>query len=132
MIFLPVYIFFVFRLGASRIFLWEALVASIAARFLLAEPLKWLIQKKRPYEVWRAVSLIGDSPGSAFPSGHAAFFFSLATTAFLYDIRWGSIFLLGALIISISRMIAGVHWESDIIAGAIIGIVVSLAVHLFF
>ena len=129
---MPLFIFFVFRLSAPLMFFWEALAASLAARFLIVEPLKWLIQRKRPYEVGRAITLIGNPLGSAFPSGHAAFFFSLAATAFFYDEIWGSIFLLGALIVSISRVIAGVHWKTDIIVGALIGIAASFSIHLLF
>lgn len=130
-IFLPLFFVFIFRQSNISVVFLEALVASLAARFLIAEPLKWLTLKKRPYEVGQAVKLMGEPFGSSFPSGHAAFFFALAATAFLYDLKWGILFLFGALIVSIARVLAGVHWWGDVIVGAAIGVIDSYILHFF-
>ena len=65
------------------------------------------------------------------PSGHATFFFALAFAIFYflkYDKRnaaakrkWNWLFMGGAVIMGVARVFAGVHWPSDILAGAVIG-----------
>ena len=57
----------------------------------------------------------------SFPSGHATFFFAMATAIYLYNKKWGIWFFVGAILISIGRVIAGLHYPSDILGGAIIG-----------
>lgn len=131
-IFLPLFFIFIFKQPSASLIFWEALVASAIARLLFVEPLKIFFNLPRPYEVGSAVKLMGDPYGSSFPSGHAAFFSALAASSFLHDLKWGTLFLLGALIIVVARVLAGVHWKSDVVIGMIIGAATSFAVHLFF
>ncbi|MGR3344183.1 MAG: phosphatase PAP2 family protein [Paracoccaceae bacterium] len=59
---------------------------------------------------------------SAFPSDHAALFFSIAVSFWLIDRRIGKLALAHALlVVLVPRIIIGLHWPSDIIAGAILG-----------
>jgi len=58
----------------------------------------------------------------SFPSGHAAFFFALAGALWSTDRRWGWWFLAGALLNGLARILIGVHWPLDIVAGALIGL----------
>jgi undecaprenyl-diphosphatase len=68
----------------------------------------------------------------SFPSGHAAFYFAIATVVFLYLKKvyprpkfWRGasiLFFIAGFLISISRVFSGIHWPSDILAGAAIGI----------
>ena len=59
---------------------------------------------------------------SAFPSDHATMFFALATCLWSVN-RWvGALaFLHAALVVSLPRVFLGLHFPSDVIAGAIIG-----------
>jgi undecaprenyl-diphosphatase len=57
----------------------------------------------------------------SFPSGHAAFFFALATTTAVFDRRLGILLLIGAALVSLARVAAGIHYPSDVLAGALIG-----------
>ena len=36
--------------------------------------------------------------------------------------KWSILFFAGALLISISRVIAGIHWPADVLGGAVVGI----------
>ena len=131
---------FIFFLRSRKIIL-EALAAVILSRFLLTEIIRLFYNRPRPFDLPAEAlvkaglepvyQLFSHDPGYAFPSGHAAFFFALAAIIFLYHKGWGSLFFGAALLISISRVIAGIHWTSDILAGAAIGIASALLVHYF-
>lgn len=66
---------------------------------------------------------------SSFPSDHAALFFALAVGLYLADRRFG-IFALAwsAIVICLPRIYLGFHYPSDIVAGAILGTVIAVAV----
>jgi undecaprenyl-diphosphatase len=66
---------------------------------------------------------------SAFPSDHAVLFFSLATALWLADRRVGLFaYIWTTLVICVPRIFLGYHHPTDIIAGAVIGIVIMVAV----
>ncbi len=113
----------------KRRLLFESLISAAAARFGITDIIRYFYNRPRPFEVGNFTPLISHEYGYSFPSGHAAFFFALATTIFLYDRRWGAIFFLGAVLIGIGRVWAGVHWYSDILGGAVVGILTSIFVN---
>jgi len=110
-------------------FFSEAAIAVILSRGLITEIIRFFYYSPRPFEALRFQSLIPES-GSSIPSGHAAFFFALATIIFFYNRRWGVWYFVFSLLISIARIFAGVHWPSDIIAGAVVGVLSGIFVHL--
>jgi undecaprenyl-diphosphatase len=60
----------------------------------------------------------------SFPSGHSVVFFAIAMAVYHYNKKWGIGFFAAAILINISRVIVGVHYPSDIVVGAFIGIIV--------
>ncbi|MEN9337720.1 MAG: hypothetical protein RIQ41_34 [Candidatus Parcubacteria bacterium] len=62
------------------------------------------------------------------PSGHAAFMFALASTMHFFDKRAGKLLYILAFITGVARILAGVHFWYDIVAGALLGITVSFVV----
>ena|SRR3989344_2713226 len=104
---------------------WELFLvagaASIIARLGVTELIRFFYHHPRPFVALPDVhQLLTDSAWS-FPSGHATFFFAMATAIYLYNKQWGTGFLLAAVLITVGRVIAGVHYPSDILGGAIIG-----------
>ena len=82
--------------------LLEALAAAFLSRFIITELIRWFWQKPRPF-VDNTVNLLLEHPDTAaFPSGHAAFYFALATVIFFKNKKLGALFLLGAVLISLS------------------------------
>jgi undecaprenyl-diphosphatase len=66
---------------------------------------------------------------ASFPSGHAATAFATAVVlAFVYPRQTG-VFLGLAVLVGLSRILLGAHFPSDVLAGALLGSGVALAVH---
>ncbi len=62
-------------------------------------------------------------PGPVFsPSNHTSSAFVLALTAFRLSAALGAVMLLLACLTGLSRISAGLHWPSDVAAGAALGI----------
>ena len=118
-----------------RLFLMAA-ASVIIARLLAVEVIRFLYHSPRPFAVLETNKLLSsgwfysDAEWS-FPSGHAAFFFALATTIYLYNKKWGLVFFVLSAIIAISRIAAGVHYPSDILGGAAVGIIVACLIFYF-
>jgi len=55
----------------------------------------------------------------------------LGAILYFYNIKAGTIFLLGAVVLSGARVLAFLHWPSDILAGAIIGIASAVVIMQF-
>ena len=106
--------------------------AAILARLGFTELIRFFWPRPRPFVENHINLLLKYSASSSFPSGHAAFFFALSTVVLLYNKKvhprptfwWGAglLFFLASFLISISRVFVGIHWPSDILAGAAIGI----------
>ena len=105
----------------------EALVAAFFARFALVSFIRWVLPRARPF-VNNNVNLLFEHQGSSFPSGHAAFFFALSTIIYFYNKKIGALFFLTSILIVLARIFSGIHWPSDILAGAIVGIISGLVI----
>jgi undecaprenyl-diphosphatase len=65
---------------------------------------------------------------SSFPSDHATYFFAIAAGLWLISRGWGLVFGVFAAYVSLGRVYEGLHYPSDILVGALIGIATTLAV----
>lgn len=91
--------------------------------------LKPFVGRIRPCDVNTAVQLLINRPlDASFPSGHAMSSFAAATTIFYLDKKLGFGALLLAAAISFSRLYLYVHYPTDIVAGALIGIAIAVAI----
>ncbi len=102
-------------------------ISVIIARFGITELIRFFYHRPRPF-IDLPVNQLLTSNEWSFPSGHATFFFALATAVYLYNKKWGIVFYIATILMTISRVVAGVHYPSDIIGGAVIGIAVACAV----
>ena len=101
----------------------EALVAAGFTRFVVAELVRTVWFRARPFVQLNFAPLINQSSKEAsFPSGHATLFFALATIIYCYNKKAGIWFFVAGFFIAIGRVFVGVHWPSDILAGALLGI----------
>jgi undecaprenyl-diphosphatase len=103
----------------------EALVAAVAllAANAVTYSLKYLIARPRPND-------LGVAPESepSFPSGHTLNAFSTATTLSYYHRKVAPFLFAWALLVAFSRVFLGLHYFSDLLGGAAVGIVVSLII----
>jgi undecaprenyl-diphosphatase len=95
---------------------------------LIALGVKAATDRRRPFEVIpEPEPVLTSVVGSSFPSGHAATSFAGAVIlAFLVGRVVPALLILAAAI-AFSRVYVGVHYPSDVLAGAALGAAVSLA-----
>jgi len=100
-----------------------ASLSVILARGIFVEFIRFFYYRPRPELVLSIEPLIRTPGISSFPSGHTATFFALAVAMFFFNRRLGWWFTISAVLVALARVLTGVHWPSDILAGMIVGIV---------
>lgn len=93
---------------------------------------KQIVKRRRPYEVLPDVHLPAGREGTrSFPSGHTSAAFTSAAMISLAYPKWYVIVPVYAWagLAAYSRMALGVHYPSDVLAGALIGTGVALLIH---
>ena len=100
-----------------------AFISAFTARFIITEIIRFFYNRPRPFEVLDGVrQLVNHDGGGSMPSGHASLAFAVATAVAFYYPKTSILFFAAALSISVNRIAAGVHWPSDILGGALVGI----------
>lgn len=98
---------------------------SILIQAVLVLCIKFGIKRSRPAGEWGAV--YRNSDPNSFPSGHATRVVMLAALAWGMNMHLAAPLLtIWALLVSFARVILGVHYLSDIIAGWILGILLAV------
>lgn len=81
----------------------------------------------RPFDINTAVELLVKPPRDySFPSGHTAASFASAAAIFCCNRKWGIAALVFAAIIAFSRLYLYVHYPTDVLAGAVTGIIIGI------
>ncbi len=106
-----------FIVFSSSIFAW-----------VVAKVLKILIHTDRPFIALSNVQSLFPETGFAFPSQHAVVFAALAFAIFIKHKRAGYVFMIFTLIIGLTRIVGGVHFPGDILAGFLLGGVIAYIV----
>lgn len=107
------------------------MLISMAIGLLLGNGLlKNLMARERPSWIDTNLPLLIPNPTDySFPSGHTLASFESAIMIFLHNKKSGIISLILAVLIAFSRMYLFVHFPTDILAGAILGTLISIAVY---
>ena len=85
---------------------------------------------KRPRPQLEGLPPLGGAPSSlSFPSAHATSSFAVATAMVRVDPAMSAAFLV-AFALSLGRPYLGMHYPSDVVAGALLGVVLGLIVPL--
>lgn len=103
-----------------------------ACGFAVVSVMRKAINAPRPYEASNIDSLIKkDTQGESFPSKHVFSSFTIAVCWLQYFAPLGVVMLLLACLIAVVRVVGGVHYPKDVIAGAAIGILCGSIISIF-
>ncbi len=105
-----------------------AAVLSAGVALAIAKVISEIVDRARPFVVDpHGVHLFtGHAADPGFPSDHATGAFAVAMAIYLRNRLWGGIALVAAAVLSIGRVAIGVHFPSDVLAGAVLGCGVAL------
>ena len=111
-----------FLIATQNSLAWKAVLFP-AVGFVLISALRRIINRPRPYEAFGYPSVIPkDTKGKSFPSRHAYSAFAIALTFYAWCAPAGIAMVLLSCCMAAVRVIGGVHYPSDVVAGAALGI----------
>jgi undecaprenyl-diphosphatase len=103
------------------------LVIGVGVTALAVLLVKLAVRRPRPAGDWG--QLYRKTDPHSFPSGHAARACMLAVVAIGLGPPWlGILLAFWALLVGLSRVILGVHYLSDVLAGAFLGVAIGLGI----
>ncbi|WP_163102420.1 undecaprenyl-diphosphatase [Peribacillus alkalitolerans] len=107
------------------------MVMSAVVAFGLAEVIGKLVglcySNYQPFaELADVNQLIEKSVNNSFPSDHTILFFSVCFTIWLFRKMVGSVFVIIAVCVGLSRIGVGVHYPGDVLVGAVVGIIAAV------
>lgn len=113
------------KAGEERLMVFKA-----AAAASLALSLNLIIgtcyYRPRPFVHHQVKLLISHAQDSSFPSDHAALAWALTWSTRAKGMYYGMMVL--SLLTMVARVYVGVHYPSDVIGGAVVGIIASLVI----
>jgi undecaprenyl-diphosphatase len=125
-------VLFVLSTGPRRLAMRRATVAAVLSAglgLLVAKAISELVDRARPFVADpHGVHLFAShaaDPG--FPSDHATAAFAIATAIVLRRRKAGIVALIAAAVLSVGRVALGVHFPTDVLAGAAVGAAAALA-----
>ena len=108
-----------------------SVLIAYAAVFLIGQlVLKHLISRPRPCQIDQTFALLVSRPSSSsFPSTHSAWAFGAATAIFMQHRRMGAAAYVVAALIAFSRLYMFLHFPTDVLFGAALGIALGVFAH---
>jgi undecaprenyl-diphosphatase len=109
-----------------HVLLLAVLAAGVAFGINLI--LNWAAPRPRPSATLPAHLLVSEPHDPSFPSDHAAVTSAVGTVLLLGgEPAWGALGIVGAVLIGAARVVAGVHYPSDIVGGILVGGICGIA-----
>jgi membrane-associated phospholipid phosphatase len=98
-----------------------ALPAGIA--ILISELISLIYVRQRPFVAVPGVKLlVPHGADGGMPSHHVVFMATLIASVYIYQKRLATLLAVLTVISGIARVAAGIHYPSDIVAGAVLGV----------
>ncbi len=118
----------IFSSAKLRIKELAMIIFSAASALALSEALKYFYGSPRPFEILGNVNLLfSHGGGDSFPSGHATFFAALSAAVYSYHKKLGIACAVITLLIGLGRIMSGIHFPVDILAGYVLGGAIGLS-----
>ncbi len=110
------------------------LITALIISVIITHLLKHLIARPRPFVSYDFIEKLSGGGSYSFPSGHSSDAFTLAIAlSLIFPKKWLVFFLiLWAFLVGYTRMYFGVHYPTDVIAGAAIGIASAASCYYYF
>jgi len=110
---------------------------AVMVAALITEVIKWGVGRGRPFvggegNVFHFSHFAGTGAYSSFPSGHATCAFALAFAVSALWPQARTTMLLYALVICATRLVLLAHHPSDVVAGALVGVIGAMLVRYWF
>jgi len=99
--------------------------------FIVARLTSQLYFDARPFVAGHFSPLIPHDPDNGFPSDHTLLASAVAMVILYFNRKMGMLLVMLAVLVGMSRVMAGVHHPMDIIGSIVISVGVSLLAHLF-
>lgn len=106
---------------------WKVLLVP-ALSFLAVTLFRKCCNARRPYEKWSDLPPLipKDTKGHSFPSRHAFSIYIIAMAAWYVWMPPGIILCIAGVLLAASRVIARIHFVRDVVAGALIAILIGI------
>jgi len=104
----------------EQFFILAAVLLLVA---IVSQGLKTIVIRERPFTTYPYIEKLSEGGGSSFPSGHTMEAFAMAMSLSLLYSKKKIVILvyLWAILVAYSRIVLGVHYPSDVLAGILIG-----------
>ena len=130
LLFLPFIVFFFLKDRKRALIVLTIGLASLALSDWGSHMLKHVFERPRPCNTLEDVHLlVGCSSSFSMPSNHAVNAFAFASPFYiLFKNKMRYAFVIIAFLVAFSRAYIGVHYPSDVLVGALFGIIIALSV----
>ena len=120
-------------LGTRLQFVFFAVLLPV----LVGEVIKWVVGRGRPFvggeaNAFNFKHFVGGEAYASLPSGHAITAFALAFAVSALWPRARILMLVYAIVIALTRLVLLAHHPSDVVAGALLGVIGAMAVRYWF
>ncbi|WP_353684261.1 glycosyltransferase family 39 protein [Thermodesulfovibrio sp. 3907-1M] len=136
---MPVFLLMIYRYFKAKnyieiLYLITAITLVVFISDWFSLEIKNLVQRVRPCHTEYFRGVVGCTASYSFPSNHATNSLAVATVLILFGRKlWKSklisIYIISvALFICLSRLYLGVHWLTDVLGGALLGLIIGYGV----